>query len=134
MLFYNIHKQSNIGNVKIENNTWGKLLGIKVDNKLNFKEDLNWIFKKTNCMSSVGLSNLIGQMWEVFTVWNRKYFLSWSENMENHFKSIHEEKIKCAERLIKNFSKNKRNCFPLFFCFYIWVLKSFINNLVYYCI
>ena len=134
MLFYNIHKQSNIGNVKIENNTWGKLLGIKVDNKLNFKEDLNWIFKKTNCMSSVGLSNLIGQMWEVFTVWNRKYFLSWSENMENYFKSIYEGKTQCAERLIKNFSKNKRSCFHLLFHFCIWVLKYFVNNLVYSCI
>ena len=62
MLSYNIYKQSSIGNAKIENNTWGKLLGIKVDNKLNSKENLDGIFKKTNCMSSVGLSNLICQI------------------------------------------------------------------------
>ena len=58
MLSYNIYRQSSVGNVKIENNTWRKLLGIKVDNKLNSKEDLNGIFKKT----SVGLSNLICQI------------------------------------------------------------------------
>ena len=35
-----------IGNIKIENSTCEKLLGVKVDNKLNFNEHLDGIIKK----------------------------------------------------------------------------------------
>ena len=36
----------NIGNINIENSTSEKLLGVKVDNKLNFNEHLDGITKK----------------------------------------------------------------------------------------
>ena len=37
-----------IGNKNIENSTCEKLLGVKVDNKLNFKEHLDGIIKKAS--------------------------------------------------------------------------------------
>ena len=38
----------NIGNINIENSTSEKLLGVKVDNKLNFNEHLDGITKKAS--------------------------------------------------------------------------------------
>ena len=37
-----------IGNINIENNTCEKLVGVKVDNKLNFNENLDGIIKKAS--------------------------------------------------------------------------------------
>ena len=37
-----------IGNINIENSTCKKLLGVKVDNKLNFNEHLDEIIEKTS--------------------------------------------------------------------------------------
>ena len=37
-----------IGNINIENSTCEKLLGVKVDNKLNFNEHLDGIIKKAS--------------------------------------------------------------------------------------
>ena len=37
-----------IGNINIENSTCKKLLGVKVDNKLNFNEHLDGIIKKAS--------------------------------------------------------------------------------------
>ena len=41
-----------IGNIDIKNSTCEKLLGDKVDNKLNFNEDLDGIIKKASRKSS----------------------------------------------------------------------------------
>ena len=41
-----------IGNINIENSTCEKLLGVKVDNKLNFNEHLDGRIKKASCKIS----------------------------------------------------------------------------------
>ena len=42
-----------IGNINIENSTCEKLLGVKVDNKLNLSEDLDGIIKKASRKVSI---------------------------------------------------------------------------------
>ena len=46
------------GNINIENSTCEKLLGVKVDNKLNFNEHLDEIIKKAGSRKVSALSRI----------------------------------------------------------------------------